>query len=172
MTVLEDPRARAYIEEVVGENGLRITEALLNHEEATDTMLSQELGEKPSHIRKVLYTLYEARIAEYHKLKDKETGWLTFFWFIHPENVSRAMSTKMKRDLMSLETALQSEQTHEWFACPEGAERFDFADATEHEFQCPTHGTILQQYNNTTDIDTLQTQIEAVRAELKATPPE
>ncbi len=169
MAVLDDPRLRAYIEEVVGPQGTRITEALLARDEATDTMLSQELGEKPSHIRKVLYALYEARIAEYHKQKDKETGWLTFFWFISEANIERALSTKMKKDLVSLEGALDLEQSHQWFTCPSGQERFDFSDATEHEFHCPEHGELLQQYDNEHDIEDIRGRIDAIRTEMERT---
>src|ERR687892_187978 len=79
-----DERVRQYIEALVGPQGARIANALMTRKEATDSELAEELGEKPSHIRKVLYDLYEARIAEYHKEKDKETGWLTFYWQIDP----------------------------------------------------------------------------------------
>ncbi|MEA3199602.1 MAG: transcription initiation factor subunit alpha [Thermoplasmata archaeon] len=147
---------------------VRIAEALLSRKEATDSELAEELGEKPSHIRKVLYDLYEARIAEYHKEKDKETGWLTFYWQINPQHASAHILDKARKDLQQLTKALEYEETHEFFVCPQGAERFDFARATESDFHCPEHGAILQQHDNRRELDQLRERVEALRRESTA----
>ena len=158
-------RVRAYIAQTMGPEGVRIAEALLTRKEATDSELAEELGEKPSHIRKVLYDMYEARIAEYHKEKDKETGWLTFYWQINPTHAASHIADKMKRDLKSLVAALDYEQNHEFFICPQGAERFDFGRATEAGFHCPEHGAVLQQHDNGQELESLRSRVEALRRE-------
>lgn len=156
-------RVRHYVEQLVGPHGLRVADALLSREMATDTQLAEELSEKPSHIRKVLYDLYEARIAEYHKEKDKETGWLTFYWQIEPQHAVNALNERIKRDLAELNRSLEYEQTHEFFICPTGAERFDFARATENDFHCPEHGAILDQHDNGQEVDELRKRVAALR---------
>lgn len=158
-------RVRTYVAQLVGPEGARIADALLTRKEATDSELAEELGEKPSHIRKVLYDLYEARIAEYHKEKDKETGWLTFYWQIRPEHAANSILERTRKDLLSLQRALEFEETHEFFICPEGAERFDFARATESDFHCPEHNAILQQHDNKAELEALRTRVEALRRE-------
>src|SRR5688572_17937199 len=146
-------RVRQYIQTLVGPEGARIANALMSRKEATDSELAEELGEKPSHIRKVLYDLYEARIAEYHKEKDKETGWLTFYWQIDPQHAYSTIADKARKDLQQLQKALRYEEEHEFFVCPTGAEKFDFARATESDFQCPEHGAILQQHDNGAELE-------------------
>lgn len=158
-------RVRAYVAQMSGPEGLRIADALLSRKEATDSELAEELGEKPSHIRKVLYDLYEARIAEYHKEKDKETGWLTFYWQIRPDHAAGNILERAKRDLATLRQALDYEQTHEFFVCPQGAERFDFGRATEHDFHCPEHGAILQQHDNGNELEQLRQRVAALERE-------
>lgn len=158
-------RVRTYVAQLVGPEGARIADALLTRKEATDSELAEELGEKPSHIRKVLYDLYEARIAEYHKEKDKETGWLTFYWQIRPEHAANSILERTRKDLLSLQRALEFEETHEFFICPEGAERFDFARATESDFHCPEHNAILQQHDNKAELEALRSRVEALRRE-------
>lgn len=158
-------RVRTYVSQLVGPEGVRIADALLARKEATDSELAEELGEKPSHIRKVLYDLYEARIAEYHKEKDKETGWLTFYWQIRPDHAAHSILEKTRKDLQSLQRALEFEETHEFFICPQGAERFDFARATESDFHCPEHGAILQQHDNKAELEALRSRVEALRRE-------
>lgn len=161
-------RVRSYVAQTSGPEALRIAEALMSRKEATDSELAEELGQKPSHIRRVLYDLYEARIAEYHKEKDKETGWLTFYWAIRPDHAAQTILEKTRKDLASLQQALNFEQTHEFFICPDGAERFDFARATEASFHCPEHGTVLQQHDNKNELETLRVRIAALEKESRA----
>lgn len=158
-------RVRQYVEHLTGPEGARIANALLSRKEATDTELAEELGEKPSHIRRVLYDLYEARIAEYHKEKDKETGWLTFYWQIDPQHAYATIMDRARKELASLNQALQFEETHEFFICPQGAERFDFERATEASFQCPEHGVVLEQHDNRRELEALRERVAALRAE-------
>lgn len=158
-------RVRQYIASTMGPEGIRIAEALLSRKEATDSELAEELNEKPSHIRKVLYDLYEARIAEYHKEKDKETGWLTFYWQINPQHAASHILDRARKDLQALTKALEYEESHEFFVCPEGAERFDFGRATESNFQCPEHGKVLEQHDNRHELETLRQRVEALRRE-------
>jgi transcription initiation factor TFIIE subunit alpha len=161
-------RVRQYIEQLVGAQGARIADALMSRKEATDSELAEELGEKPSHIRKVLYDLYEARIAEYHKEKDKETGWLTFYWQIRPDHAATTIAEKARKDLVELKRALDYETTHEFFICPTGAERFDFERATEADFQCPEHGAVLQQHDNRAELEALRARVAALERESRA----
>jgi transcription initiation factor TFIIE subunit alpha len=161
----EIERVRAYIQQLVGPEGMRVADALLSRKEATDSELAEELGEKPSHIRKVLYDLYEARIAEYHKEKDKETGWLTFFWQIKPDHATATLNERIRRDLAELSRTLEYEQTHEFFICPVGAERFDFGRATENDFHCPEHGAILEQHDNDREVEELRKRVDALKRE-------
>ena len=158
-------RVRTYVAQLTGPEGLRVAEALMTRKEATDSELAEELGQKPSHIRKVLYDLYEARIAEYHKEKDKETGWLTFYWQIRPDQAAQTILERTRKDLASLRQALDFEQTHEFFICPEGAERFDFARATEHSFTCPEHAAVLEQHDNKNELEQLKLRIQALERE-------
>jgi len=161
-------RVRTYVAQTMGPEGVRIAEALLSRKEATDSELAEELGQKPSHIRKVLYDLYEARIAEYHKEKDKETGWLTFYWQIDPSHAQATIAEKARKDLAELKRALEFESTHEFFICPTGAEKFDFARATESDFQCPEHHTILQQHDNHAELEALRARVASLELESRS----
>lgn len=163
--VNEKERVRAYVEQLVGPEGLRVADALLARKEATDSELAEELGEKPSHIRKVLYDLYEARIAEYHKEKDKETGWLTFYWQIDPNHATATLNERIRRDLEQLNRTLEYEVNHEFFICPMGAERFDFEHATEADFRCPEHGIVLEHHENDREVEELRKRVAALERE-------
>lgn len=161
-------RVRSFVAQLTGPEGLRIADALLSRKEATDSELAEELGAKPSHIRKVLYDLYEARIADYHKEKDKETGWLTFYWQIKPDHAEQTILDRTRKDLAELRKALDFESSHEFFVCADGAERFDFQRATENSFRCPEHGSVLQQHDNKNELEQLRVRIAALEKESRA----
>lgn len=164
MTAVTDPRVKAYIQETVGVEGMRLVEILDRKGAATDSQLAEELGAKPSHIRKILYDLYEARVAEYKKEKDKETGWLTFYWNLNANQASYALEQKRKKELNELSLRLVAENANDWFICPQGEERFDFAGATEHNFSCPEHHAVLQAHDNAQVIRDIQARIAVLRA--------
>lgn len=163
MPVVNDPRVKAYIEETVGPEGMKLAEILDRKGAATDSELAEELGAKPSHIRKILYDLYEARIAEYKKEKDKETGWLTFYWNLNANQANYALEQKRKRELGELEHRLAAERANDWFICPHGGERFDFGGATEHNFSCPEHHTVLQAHDNSEVIRELAERVAQLK---------
>ena len=63
---------------------------------------------------------------------------------------------------------LDFEATHEFFICPTGAEKFDFARATQSDFQCPEHGAILQQHDNGAELEALRERVAALERETRS----
>lgn len=144
MSLLDDPRLKAYILDAAGEEGIKVLQLLEGKREATDSELAEKLGEKPSHVRKVLYNLFEARIAEYTKEKDKETGWLTFFWHVTPQNAEHALEQRRVKEIEGLKLQLDEVAAHDWYLCPNDQKRYDFERATDVGFHCADCGTLLE----------------------------
>lgn len=166
---LADPRIKAYIEMTAGENGLQVAKLLQELGEATDTDIAERLGEKPSHVRKILYDLYEARLAEYYQKKDKETGWQTFHWKLSPENALRTIELHRKKQLEALEAKLKDEEENQFFACKKHPEpRFGFDAATDANFVCPTCGSPLEEQDKRAIVAQLKQQIADLKKALAA----
>jgi transcription initiation factor TFIIE subunit alpha len=166
MVDVQDLRVREYIQDVVGDEGVRVAELLEQKGDATDVQLAEVLQTKPSHVRKILYSLYEARAAEYRKEKDKETGWLTFHWLATPDQALHAIDVKVKREIGSLEEQIRSIEGRDFYACPQGQERFDFTEAANVEFRCPAHGELLQAQDNRTEIEQMRGKLQSLVAYL------
>lgn len=165
MSLLEDPRLRAYVVESAGEEGIRLIELFQDKPEATDSELAEKLGEKPSHVRKILYHLFEARIAEYTKEKDKETGWLTFFWHLTPQNAEHAIEQRRVRQIEGLRSQLEDEVGKDWYVCPKDATRYDFSAASDVEFHCGQCGTLLDHQDNEKLMAEIQKNIQALEGD-------
>lgn len=169
MVGASDPRIKAYIEMRAGEHGMQVAKLLEELGEATDTDIAERLGEKPSHVRKVLYDLYEARIAEYYQKKDKETGWQTFHWKLSTENALRTIELNRRKQLEGLEAKLEQEENNQTFSCKTHPEaRLGFDQATETNFRCPTCDGILEAEDKQPLIQALKQQIDDLRRALAA----
>ncbi|MHB8585471.1 MAG: hypothetical protein ACYDDF_06495 [Thermoplasmatota archaeon] len=162
MVDIRDSRVREYILNSVGEEGVKVAEMLQDRGDATDTQLAEVLQTKPSHVRKILYSLYEARAAEYRKEKDKETGWLTFHWLATPDQALHAVDVKVKREIGSLEDQIRSIEGRDFYACPSGHERFDFNEASSVEFRCPQHGELLEAQDNDNELEEMRGRLQSL----------
>ena len=67
---------REYFRKMIGEEGMKIMENVPEGE-ITDEEIARLSDTKLTAVRKVLYTLYENRIAEYRTERDDTSGWRT-----------------------------------------------------------------------------------------------
>ena len=166
---LDDARIKDYIVRSAGEHGLQVAKLLDEMGEATDTDMAERLSEKPSHVRKVLYDLYEARIAEYYQKKDKETGWQTFHWKLNFENALRTVELHHRKRLEELEAKLKQEEETQFFACKDHPRaRLNFEQASELGFKCPECSSTLDAEDKKTIVSAIQAELAAARKDLSA----
>jgi transcription initiation factor TFIIE subunit alpha len=169
MSALRDEQLKQYILDKTGDHGIAVAKLLEELGEATDTDIAERLGEKPSHVRKVLYDLYEARIAEYYQKKDKETGWQTFHWRLNPENALRTLEHTRRKHLEELEHKLRYEEDHQFFVCKDHPrDRLGFEQASEVGFRCPSCDHTLEAEDKKPILQALKWQIESLKKTLAA----
>ena len=64
--------------------------------------LPPQTGINLNSVRHTLYTLYEKRLAEYHRIKNNETGWLTYLWQLRKDHIYDAIREDMSMVLEKL----------------------------------------------------------------------
>lgn len=74
---LEQPAVKAYLLRLIGEEGMALLQKFPEEGEWSDEQLAAQTGINLNSVRHTLYTLYEKRLAEYRRIKNNETGWLT-----------------------------------------------------------------------------------------------
>ena len=47
-------------------------------------------------VRHTLYNLYEHRLAEYRRIKNNETGWLTYLWLMRMDHMNMVLRNEME----------------------------------------------------------------------------
>lgn len=163
LAVIEEVIHRAYLNKLVGEDGLRIVECI-PEEEITDERLAELTGISLNTVRRTLYLLYEHRLAIYRRKRDPDSGWLTYLWQLCPENFDKALQSEAKRLLRKLEERLAYEKENIFYACTEGCARFIFDEASDANFVCPFCQGSLEYMENAKVVEAIERQITDLKA--------
>ena len=134
--MLNDPAVRAYLHRLVGDEGLNLLERFPREGEHSDEDLASETGINLNSVRHTLYTLYEKRLAGYHRIKNNETGWLTYLWQLRTDRIYDAIREDMETVLDKLMRRERFEEENDFYKCGECHQIF-LPCRDEHRFQVP-----------------------------------
>lgn len=152
------------IRETVEETIIPIINALDEGIE-TDEEIAEKTGIKLNIVRKILYKLYDLKIANYKRSKDPETQWFTYSWKFDKEELINQINKESESELKALNDRLAYEENNMFFICPEGHVRYNFDEASDEEFLCLC-GEELQFQDNSDIIDQLKENIKMVESDL------
>lgn len=164
--LLNDPAIRAYLHRLVGDDGLDLIERFPEGGEHSDEELAAKTGINLNTVRHTLYTLYEKRLAEYHRIKNNETGWLTYLWQMRMDNIYNAIREDMGLVLEKLERREKYEEENDFYICKECQLLFTFPQAMNTDFNCADCGKALTHFDNEMLLKSLKYRIEAIRKAL------
>ena len=159
--LLEDPVVQTYLHELVGPRGMPVAAAPPDGE-VTDEELAEELGLELNDVRRALFILYENDLASYRRLRDEDSGWLTYLWTFEYESIPNNLRDEMHRLLEALEERRKYERNNEFYLCEVDSLRFEFGEAMEFGFECPQCGSALESMDNDRLIDAMDDRIDAL----------
>ena len=128
----------------------------------TDEEISEKINCKLNIVRKILYKLYDMRLASYKRDKDKETQWYTYDWRFNENEYKKLEFNLASSELERLNAELEYEENNMFFVCPNGHYRLDFEDASTVEFLCPECDLDLEFEDNQEKIDKKKEEIRAI----------
>ncbi len=163
--LLEDPVIQKYLHELVGPKGMPVAAAPPDGE-VTDEELAEELGLELNDVRRALFILYENDLASYRRLRDEDSGWLTYLWTFEYNKIPEQLEEEMHRLLDGIEQRREYELANEFYLCEVCGVRFEFGEAMEFGFECPDCGSSLDAMENTRLIDAMEARIDELRGEL------
>ncbi|QKY19582.1 transcription factor E [Halolamina sp. CBA1230] len=163
--LLEDPVIQKYLHDLVGPTGMPVAAAPPDGE-VTDEELAEELGLELNDVRRALFILYENDLASYRRVRDEDSGWLTYLWTFHYENIPENLEEEMHRLADALEQRLEYENEHQFYLCENCSLRFEFEEAMEFGFECPDCETQLESMENTRMVEAMEWRLDQIRDEL------
>ena len=169
--LLEDPVIQKYLHELVGPKGMPVAAAPPDGE-VTDEELAEELDLELNDVRRALFILYENDLASYRRLRDEDSGWLTYLWTFKYDNIPENLEEEMYRLHDALVERRQYERDNEFYLCEVDSIRFEFGEAMDFGFECPQCGSPLESLENDRLVDAMDRRIEELRDELHIEPGE
>jgi transcription initiation factor TFIIE subunit alpha len=148
---------REYFRKMVGDEGFRIMENIPEGE-ITDEDIAKRSDTKLTAVRKVLYVLYEGRIAEYRTERDDNTGWITYWWSFNHDNIKRMMDEEADASLHELREKREYEQNGEFYRCH--CQCILFEDAAEKDFWCDECESTFEYFDNGKLLEEIERQIK------------
>lgn len=163
---LNDPAIRAYLHRLVGDEGLNLLERFPAEGEHSDEDLAASTGINLNSVRHTLYTLYERRLAEYHRIKNNETGWLTYLWQLRTDHIYDAIREDMEVVLDKLSRREKYEVENDFYICNECHQIMTFPRAMNTDFKCPDCEQPLGHFDNEVLLKSLQARVDAIKKSL------
>lgn len=156
---LDDTLVQAYILDRAGEQGVEIARLIEKQQPVQGVEILETVQDKPSNVRKTLYKLEDARVAEYQKDTDK-TGWETFIWRLTLNEVKHQINKERHKMLQSLRDSVALEKENSFYICSDDHERTIFEDAMRAEFKCPQCGKSMDAIDNEQRVGELEKAIK------------
>ena len=98
------------IREIGGDDAVKVALLMNSIEETTDEVIATGAAMKLNAVRKVLYKLYDTRLATFRRIRDRETGWFIYFWILKPNRVEELVISKKKTIYIKLKASLVYEK--------------------------------------------------------------
>lgn len=159
MANLNDPVVRGYFINLVGEEGFKVVEKI-PESEVTDEKIAEVTGVLLNIVRRTLFILYENRLAVYRRVRDTDSGWLTYLWRLDLESLEVQLELESKKILKNLKIKLEYEDGKVFYTCNNLCSRFLFETAAELLFICPICGEDLKYQDNEPVIQALKHRID------------
>jgi transcription initiation factor TFIIE subunit alpha len=164
--LLNDPAINAYILRLIGEDGVELIKRFPLEGEYSDEELAEKTGINLNNVRHTLYTLYEKRLAEYRRLKNTETGWLTYLWHLRLDRVHDVVEENIKDVLEHLDARLTYEEKNDFYMCKTCGVIYTFSDSVNWNFECPNCEEMLEHFDNELLVAALKKRVNKIRESL------
>jgi len=135
--------------EIGGENAVKVVALLDPIEETTDEAIAAGTEMKMNAVRKVLYLLYDARLAVFRRIRDKSTGWFIYFWRLKSNRIEELVINRKKSLYLKFKILLDIESNNEYYWCnSKNCKRILYQEAKENNFICLECNKELKLHDN------------------------
>ena len=135
-----------------------------HHQEGKDIAAKTEIN--LNSVRHTLYNLYEHRLAEYRRIKNNETGWLTYLWVMRMDNLNLVLRSEMETVVGKLSARLRYDEANDFYQCKNCGLMTTFNNACTTNFACEQCGEMLVHFDDELLVSALKSRVEKMREAL------
>ncbi|HJK01332.1 MAG TPA: transcription factor [Methanocorpusculum sp.] len=162
---LQNSAIYQYLLKLVGEEGIELLRRCPNAE-LSDEDIAAKTEINLNSVRHTLYNLYEHRLAEYRRIKNNETGWLTYLWMMRMDNLNTILNTEMEIVVEKLSARLRYDEMNDFYQCKNCGFMSTFNNAITTNFACEQCGEMLVHFDNELLVSALRKRVEKMRETL------
>jgi transcription initiation factor TFIIE subunit alpha len=155
------------VSEVAGDDVLPLVRALKNKKNVSEFKLAESIKEEVNTTRNMLYRLYDSNLVSFVRKKDKKKGWYIYYWTFDSKKIKHLLTNLKKKRLLKLKDRLEREKANHFYSCKSKCIRLDFDQSMEFEFKCPECGELIEQEDNSEEIQKIETEIKELEEEFK-----
>jgi transcription initiation factor TFIIE subunit alpha len=159
------------LSEIGGENCVKVADELYNitSPEITDEDLAAICDINKNIVRKILYILYENKLSDFRKEKEKKKNWWIYYWRDNFDNLQTFIRLKQEQVLQKLALRMEYEESNVFHRCENEECRYlaPFEEAMEIDFRCPKCESNLNHFENMNVKEFLREQIGFLRENIK-----
>ena len=164
--LLSDTAVFAYLHRMIGDEGIDLIRRFPEDKEYSDEDLAEVTKINLNSVRNTLYTLYEHRLAKYRRIKNNETGWLTYLWKLELENIHESVSKDLEIIVEKLRARYKYEHENAFYTCQECGHTVKFSDAMDTQFVCQQCDKQLTHFDNEPLVNALASRIKRIEENL------
>ncbi|MBN2733595.1 MAG: transcription factor [Methanomicrobiaceae archaeon] len=164
--LLENVAVRAYLLRMIGEEGMELLEKFPPEGEYSDEDLAEITQINLNTVRHTLYTLYGKRLAKYRRIKNSETGWLTYLWTLQLDNTDSCLYEDIDAVLEILEVRERYETMNDFYMCSQCGLRYTFDEALSRDFVCQNCDEKMEHFDNELIAEALKCRVERIKENL------
>ena len=172
---------RSFLYIIGGDIAIEVGIELLNseNEDITDEDITENIKErleeagidfepddteilKLNTVRRTLYKLYSAKLAQFRRIRDKSTGWFIYYWWHEFDLIEEILIEKKKIIQKKLRERLEFEENNYFFICKnceDSKKKYAFDEAFELNFRCFECGGALEAQDNQDIINFIKKEI-------------
>jgi len=164
--LLADKAIFAYLHRLIGDDGIELIRRFPTDKEYSDEDLAEVTKINLNSVRNTLYTLYEHRLAKYRRIKNNETGWLTYLWTLELDNMHDAISKDLEVILEKLSKRYKYESENAFYNCGNCGNTVTFSEAMDSQFVCQECENQLVHFDNELLVNALHRRISRIKENL------
>ena len=164
--LLKNEAVRAYLLRMINEEGMELLEKFPPEGEYSDENLAELTEINLNTVRHTLYTLYGKRLAKYRRIKNSETGWLTYLWILQLDNIDSCLYEDIDAVLEILEVRERYETMNDFYMCSTCGLRYTFDEALNRDFVCQNCDEKMEHFDNELIGEALKRRVENIKENL------
>lgn len=134
--------------------------------ERSDEEIAELTGINLNSVRHTLYNLYEHRLAEYRRIKNNETGWLTYLWLMRMDHMNMVLRNEVEVAAGKLAGRLRYDEANDFYQCKNCGITTTFNNAMTTNFSCPHCGTMLVHFDDELIVAALKKRLAKMQTAL------